>query len=293
MKKRIPPECIDCVIEKKFYDYPKGAPTDKIIEYKRKVLDIVLTADENGAAPLIGRDIENIKEKLFGIKQDFTAVKQDFNAAMLKIEGEIRDKIYNSNDAFTAAIKFAIAGNYVDVSSVKDLNEKTLVDLLEKSADFNLSAFEVNNLKKDLISAEKIVYITDNCGEIVLDKIFIEVIKSLNKNAEITAVVRGKPVANDATEKDALTVGLDKVCKVVGNGSDIPGTYLKEISHDAKEAILAADVIISKGQGNYETLSYCGLNVYYLFLCKCDMFLKRFNVPLFTPLIINEKRKNT
>ncbi|MDY6368097.1 MAG: ARMT1-like domain-containing protein [Clostridia bacterium] len=291
MKKILPPECIDCVIEKKFSDYPKDADTEKIIEYKRKVLEIILNADEEGAAPLIGREIANVKESLFGIKQDYSEIKQTFNSAMLKIENEIRNKVFSSNDVFISAMKFAIAGNYIDVSAVKDLNEKTLIELLEKSSDFNLSDVETENLKNDLIKAKNIVYVTDNCGEIVLDKIFIEVIKSLNKNAKITAIVRGKQVANDATEKDALSVGLNSVCKVVGNGSDIPGTYLKEISPAAKDAILSADVIISKGQGNYETLSYCGLNVYYLFLCKCDMFLKRFDVPLFTPLIVNEKRK--
>ena len=291
MKKKLDSVCIDCIISKRLSDYPEKADEKLKREYKRRALNLILTTDENGGAPLISREILLLKEKLFKLKQDFSELNREFNDKMLNIEREISEKIVNSPDAFISATKYSLAGNYIDVSTVSSLNENELFDILNKSSTFNLPKSEINNLKNDLSSAKNLAYVCDNCGEIVLDKLFIKTIKTLYPNLNITAIVRGKPVANDATEKDALYVGLDKVCRVYGNGTDIAGTYFKEINRNVKKIIKNADVIISKGQGNYETLSSCKLNVYYLFLCKCDMFLKKFGVPLFTPLIINEKRQ--
>ena len=291
MKKTLPAECIDCVVEKKLYDYPENANPDKIAEYKRGVLKILLNSDQNGAAPLIGRNIANLKEKLFGTKTDYSDIKKQFNLSMLKLESDIYSSITSSVDPFIAALKYAVAGNYIDVSTVKDVNENSLSDILKKSAEFELSAVEIENLRSDVASARKIAYITDNCGEIVLDKLLIKIIKTLNPKASITAIVRGKPVANDAVLSDAELTGLTEICHVLDNGTNIPGTYLKEMSIKSKRVLKNADVIISKGQGNYETLYSSEMNVYYLFLCKCDMFLKKFNVPLFYPVLINEKRQ--
>lgn len=290
MKKRLPPECLDCIIKNRLSDYPENADAESVIKYKRGALKIISESDESGAAPVIGRNISLLKEKLFGIRHDFSAIKKQYNDAILKIENKIYSSVISSPDPFLSALKYSAAGNYIDVSSVKDLNEDVLLSLLKKSADFNISETETNNLRSDILSAQKIAYITDNCGEIILDKILIETIKNLNPDAKITAIVRGKPVANDATEEDALYTGLNKTCSVVGNGTDIPGTYLKEITEDAKNALYNADVIIAKGQGNLETLSLCGLNIYYLFLSKCDYFIKRFSVPRFSPVLVNEKR---
>ena len=291
MKKTLPAECIDCVVEKKLYDYPENANPDKIAEYKCGVLKILLNSDQNGAAPLIGRNIANLKEKLFGIKTDYSEIKKQFNLSMLKLESDIYSSITSSVDPFIAALKYAVAGNYIDVSTVKDVNENSLSDILKKSAEFELSAVEIENLRSDVVSARKIAYITDNCGEIVLDKLLIKIIKTLNPKASITAIVRGKPVANDAVLSDAEFTGLTEVCHVLGNGTDIPGTYLKEMSIKSKRVLKNADVIISKGQGNYETLYNSEMNIYYLFLCKCDMFIKKFNVQRFYPVLINEKRQ--
>ena len=105
---------------------------------------------------------------------------------------------------------------------------------------------------------------------------------------EMTVLVRGEEIANDATMVDARQVGLDKVTRVLGNGSDIAGTELSELSEEALSLIREADVILSKGQGNFETLQYCGLNIYYLFLSKCEYFAKHFDVPLFTGLFVRE-----
>ena len=104
------------------------------------------------------------------------------------------------------------------------------------------------------------------------------------------AIVRGAPVHNDATLEDARQVGLDRLVPVYHNGTDIAGTCLHRIAAEVKEKLEGADVILAKGQGNFETLRYCRKNVYYVFMCKCEMFARRFDVPLYSGMLVNDRR---
>jgi uncharacterized protein with ATP-grasp and redox domains len=126
----------------------------------------------------------------------------------------------------------------------------------------------------------------DNCGEIVIDKLIIEELRKLNPQVNITAIVRGEEVINDATIEDAEQVGLNELVKVIGNGSDILGTCLKYISEEARTVIEEADVVLSKGQGNFETLQGYDKNIYYIFLCKCEMIAEMFGVEKFSPMLV-------
>ena len=130
--------------------------------------------------------------------------------------------------------------------------------------------------KQDLKQAKTLTYVLDNCGEIVLDKLLIKEIKRQYPKLQISVLVRGKEVLNDVTMEDAIQTGLTKMVPVIENGTGIAGTVLEKISKEAKEALNEADIILAKGQGNFESMYGCGLNVYYLFLCKCDWFVKRF-----------------
>ena len=106
---------------------------------------------------------------------------------------------------------------------------------------------------------------------------------------DIAVIVRGQDVLNDATMEDAKEVGLTEIVKVIGNGSAIAGNSLGYISAEAEELIRTADVVISKGQGNFESLNGCGLNIYYLFLCKCDWFVRRFKMKRLAGILINDR----
>src|SRR5699024_2847071 len=130
----------------------------------------------------------------------------------------------------------------------------------------------------DVRSARHLVYACDNCGEVVLDRLLMEEMKKENPGLQITALVRGENVLNDVSAEDARAVGLDRVAEIVGNGSNIGGTQMAYLSDEAREAMLDADLIISKGQGNFETLTGAGLNVYYLFLAKCPNYTKWFGM---------------
>ena len=133
------------------------------------------------------------------------------------------------------------------------------------------------------------MWLTDNCGEIVLDKIAMKILHELHPGVKVTAIVRGEPVVNDADLEVAHYVGLDRIVHVTGNGSGIAGTDLADISGEAEQLIRDADLIVSKGQGNFETIHGCGLNIYYLFLCKCDWFVQKFHAERFQGMFINER----
>ena len=129
---------------------------------------------------------------------------------------------------------------------------------------------------------------TDNAGEIVFDRVWLEVIRDTFPNLSITVCVRGGPAQNDATLAAAQAIGMP--FPVIDNGTRIPGTGLELASEELNAALSTADVIIAKGQANYETLCGCGLNLYYIFMCKCELFMKRFNAPKFGGILTREAR---
>ena len=169
------------------------------------------------------------------------------------------------------------------------LEQTFLTELLSTHDRFVIDEKQYREFTTDLENAKNIVYLTDNCGEIVMDKLLIKQIKKKYPDLELTVMVRGTEVINDATMEDAKQVGITDYARVIPNGSDIAGTWIEEMSEEAKAVLDGADVIISKGQGNFETLRKCGRNIYYIFLCKCDLFANTFQVPKLTGMIINEK----
>ena len=204
--------------------------------------------------------------------EDFTRINKEYDQLMLDLEAELRSTIRYSEDPLKAALIYARTGNYIDFAALPEVSKETALSLIKSENKDDLDEQEYRQFCQDMKKAENVVYITDNCGEIVLDKIAIQILKKIFPNIRITALVRGLPAGNDATMEDAEFCGLTDVVPVLGNGNDVGGTWLHGISTHARELLYNADVIIAKGQGNYETLHGCGLNIYYLFLCKCDWF---------------------
>lgn len=130
--------------------------------------------------------------------------------------------------------------------------------------------------------------IADNSGEIVFDRLMIEEMKAKYPNLHVTVMVRGAEVSNDATMEDAVYVGMDKVATLVSTGVPVAGAIPEMITEEALLAMKNADVILAKGQGNYESLFGQGYHIFFSFLCKCDMFVKHFGVERFTGMIVEE-----
>ena len=286
---RLNPECIPCLLGNQLERYPKDIDNSKKIAYMQAILRVIADASDSMSAPMIMREITKIQRQMFGNEMDYSEIKRHFNQLMLEKEMDVQKEINASEDELKLAIQFAIIGNFIDFGAMKSVDEQKLEEFLHSARDISVNEEEYISLRKDILDAKKITYLTDNCGEIVMDKLLIHVIQKMNPDANLTVLVRGEQVLNDATLEDAVQVGLTEMADVRGNGSDIAGTCIEELSEEARKIIYDSDVILAKGQGNFETMQMCGLNVYYIFICKCEMFARKFQVPRFTGMLLSDK----
>lgn len=285
----ITPYCISCLVQRQEERIRKYPDENKKLKFMKEVLNLIGNSKEDVSAPFLIGEIGEIHRKVFGDTDSYTDLKREYNQFMLNKESELKQVINKSSDSFLTALKLARAGNYIDFGAMNEISNEKLNDLLGSAEKETINQDEYENFCQELSSAKTVVYITDNCGEIVIDKLFIMTIKEKYPDVNIKIIVRGSDVLNDATIKDAIEVGLTEIASVLGNGTKIPGTVLTDINIEAKKAIYEADLIVSKGQANFETLYGSGLNIYYMFLCKCDLFVKRFNMELYKGIFANEK----
>ena len=287
---RLNDNCIRCIINKYTANYPENTDKKTILRYTQDVLKLLSQASEEASAPELVAEIKLLRDKHLGVKEDFKEEKIFFNNFVLSMEDNINGRITQSDTPLNTAVKYAMLGNYIDFGAMEKVDKDDFLNQLDKTDEIYIDAEEFDNFEKDLSKAKELVYLTDNCGEIVFDKLLISTIMKLYPDININVIVRGFPAINDVTMEDAVQTGLADLVKVTGNGTAIAGTSLKHISADALGIINNADVIISKGQGNFETLNRCGKNIYYLFLCKCKMFAQRFNTNMFSGVFINDLR---
>lgn len=286
---RLRSECITCVLKSQLNKIPEGIGEKEKIEYLQRMLNIISHASMTMSAPEIVSDINELKREMFQIKDEYTDIKKHFNQVMMGYEEQITENIKAAKDPLKLALQYAMVGNYIDFGAMQNVDEEYLNGLLGNASEVQVDENQYEKLKKDLSAGENLVFLTDNCGEVVMDKLLIRQIRQQFPHIKIMVLVRGKEVLNDATMMDAEQVGLTELVTVKGNGSGVAGTCLDKISPEAAELVDRADVIIAKGQGNFETLRGCGLNVYYAFLCKCDMFANIFRVERFTGMLINDR----
>lgn len=288
---KLNPFCMCCALnkqEQKIRHYPD---MEKKTEYMKKVMALIANTEENDCAPSLSVDIQKLYSSFWNCPmEDFTKIKKEFNQLMLNMEASIEDKIRKANDPLEKALLYARIGNYIDFAALSNVDQSTVITLLDEKSSEALDEKEYKNFLHDLSSARKLVYLTDNCGEVVLDKMAVKILKEQYPDLDITVIVRGYPVVNDATMEDAEEIGLTDLVKVIGNGSNVGGTWIPGINSESRELLYNADLIIAKGQGNFETLNDCGLNIYYLFLCKCDLFQRRFHAENLQGMFLNERR---
>lgn len=281
--------CIACLLKKQDKLIRHFENEEKKSAYMHQVLEILYRYGETEPAPWLSEQLHLLYDRTWGAI-DYTPLKRKYNKLLLEKEEEIEQAIRNADDVIKESIKYVCAGNYIDFSAVENVSEQTFEKLLAQAAQTAVPEAEYAHFVNDLKMAGRLVYLTDNCGEIVLDKLFIRFLKEQYPSLQIHVIVRGKDVVNDATMQDAREVGLTEMVLCIGNGTGTAGTIPKNLSAEARFLLLGADVIISKGQGNFETLFGEGLNPYYLFLCKCELFVKRFGLKQFEAVFVKEER---
>jgi len=243
-------------------------------EKQREVLDRI--AEElpqisvNSTPPEMGRKIHKIVRRITGSSDPYREIKDKYNKIALGLYPELRERVRKAKDPLLMSIRVAIAGNIIDFGVKTHIDiEKEVEEILKQ--DFAI--FDYIPFKKVLGHTDELLYIADNSGEVVFDRIMIElIIEKLNK--KVTYAVREKPIINDATIEDALFCGIDKVARVISSGSDGPGTFLFLATNEFRSYFNRVKLIISKGQGNYETLSEEDKPIFFLLKAKCPVIAK-------------------
>ena len=256
--------------------------------YLSEVRSIIANRTENDTAPYLIYQFAKAYERCCGKASPYKEIKKKFNDLVLSMESSIRWQIECSDNPLKAALMYARIGNYIDFGAMKNVDEKTFLSLFDKASFSDDDEKVMGSFIQQCRTAKEFLLITDNCGEIVLDKLFIEQLKKRFPDLNVTVMVRGDEVINDATMEDAEYVGINTLARVISNGAPVAGTVLHMLSDEGREALEKAEVILAKGQGNYESLCGQGKHVFYSFLCKCDVFTERFNVPELTGLFVEE-----
>ena len=283
-------DCRQCLLRKNINKYPEHAAPAEIQAYQNAVRDIIEHCD-GLSTPQIAEKMYSLRNDLFGYGDIYSEIKRHFNDLMLTLLPYMEKNVKAASDQLKMAVQYAMAGNYIDFGALAKVDENDLRRQLDEAADIAIDPAMLDSFREELLRAHRLVYFTDNCGEIVTDKLLISTIRRLNPDMRVTVIVRGKPAVNDATMEDAVQVRMEEAAhRVIGNGTGMPGNVLGAISDEAMSEIKAADLLVAKGQGNYEGLSECGLNIFYLFLCKCELFTRRFNVPQFTGIMTREQK---
>ena len=283
-------DCRDCMRNKYLHRYPEGTSEELVKRYQDAVISLTGQSGAVPTGPEVFCRVRELRKELFGEDEmDYSRVKRHFNALMLGMEDELERRVLRSGDPLRSAVQYAMMGNFIDFSALENVEEKRLMDLLDRAPEIAVNEECLEQLREQAASAKTLTYITDNCGEIVMDKILIRQLKRLSPELAVTVLVRGGPVANDATMEDAEQVGLTALGRCIGNGTATDGTVLRIVSGEAREAVISADLVIAKGQANYETLYGCGHNIFYIFMCKCELFINRFNVPQFSGVLTRER----
>lgn len=279
---RISKECIDCL-------YRKEVDMTKDEDYLAEIRELLENWDEKLSAPYMEYVINKTYEKRYGKPSRYAELKKQYNDLLLSMEDEISRKIESSADPLMTSLFMARIGNYIDFAAMKNVDKDEFLNLL---TSFKVSEDDMKTYSSFLYEcghAHNFLLLADNCGEIVLDRIMLTKLKQRFPNLDITVLVRGSEVLNDVTEEDALYVGIDKVARIVSSGAPLAGTEYFMLSDEAKSVLDSADIILSKGQGNYESMVNTSRHVFFLFLCKCDVFTRYFGVERLTGMFIEEK----
>jgi uncharacterized protein with ATP-grasp and redox domains len=238
----------------------------------KKTLEQIATIDFDSPPPEMARNLHAIIRGITGVDDPYEELKDMSTSIALQLLPELRAVVENSPDSFETIVRLVIAGNIIDFGADSDFQLSTARDRVLEVLSMPLDLNAVRELKQKLDSARNILYLCDNCGEAVIDRLLIEPYKD-----KITVAVRGGAILNDVTSREAEHSGLHELTRVIDNGDRSPGTVLKHVDDEFMRLFNSADLIISKGQGNFETLSDTDRPICFLLRIKCAEVLNHIN----------------
>lgn len=281
--------CLQCLLRRNIALAQTLGTEEQAMAFAKEIMKLCIAAPEGVSSPWFGPKIADLLHEMYGLDYDrFRQEKLDSNRFVLERLPAIREKVVGAKDPVFAGLQFAILGNYLDFSALQgQVSFEKLEEMLDKALEMELDDQVYAYLCRDLRRGGKLVYLTDNAGEIGFDRVLAEAIAAAYLDISVTFCVRGAIAQNDATREDAVAVGIP--FPVIDNGNRVAGTQLDMLSPEAAAALSGADVILAKGMANAETMLGCGYNVYYAFLVKCQRFVTRFGKPMFTPMLVKER----
>jgi uncharacterized protein with ATP-grasp and redox domains len=235
----------------------------------KEVIKELLKSDWHSTPPELAHKVHTLIKRITKETDPYKQVKKDSNDLVLKKYSVLKKKVENSKDPLETALRLAIAGNIIDYGIIEKFNlEGTIKEVLNKK----FAIFDYTQFKDVLKNSKTLLYFIDNAGEIVIDKLLVETILKEKHLEKITFVVKGGPIINDATLEDARYIGLNLLPNtnflVISNGEE--GTGPERNSNEVKDWIKKHDIVISKGQGNYEGFSeFNGL--FFMLMAKCPL----------------------
>ncbi|MBN1283642.1 MAG: DUF89 family protein [Proteobacteria bacterium] len=269
-------DCIPCFIRQSL-DAARMVSDDPAVHERivREVLGWSREMDLSNPPPVLGQRIHSMLREVTGNEDPYRASKDRMNRMAIGLIHELRAEVDASSDPLATAVRLAIAGNVIDMGARGSVTEEDVRSSIADALAGNLAG-DCDRFRRAAAEAGNILYLADNAGEIVLDRLLIERLSP----DRVTLAVRGAPVINDATLADARAAGLHHIVEVIDNGSDAPGTLLAQCSPEFRSRFDAADMIIAKGQGNFESLSEVPRNIFFLFKVKCPVIAGRACLPV-------------
>ena len=284
-------ECLLCHFNRSMKKAMAQGDEEKALAFAKELMGVYQNAPADVSSPWFNPIVAEMLSRYFGLGDDqYIAEKEMSNRFVMDRFEAISRIAETAKDPILAGLQLAILGNYMDFAALQDqVSFEALDQMIREALNMQLDMDVFQSLKADLQKGKKLLYLTDNAGEIGMDRIFAQEIHKAYPHLEITFCVRGGLTVNDATREDAAFVGIP--FPVIDNGNLVSGTQLDLLSPEAKEAMDTADIILSKGMANTETLYGSGYPIYYAFLVKCARFVQHFGKPLLTPMLVKEPRK--
>ena len=279
---RISESCAKCLYDRQAHRCPDPG-------YLAEVREMIESRGDDESSPLLVYRFNQAYVRRFGPADDYREIKRRYDDLALGLRDGLRQRIAASPDPVKAALGYARVGNYIDFGAMDSVDEATFLSLFEGAGLRPEEEPVYAAFLAACAGAERFLLVADNCGEIVLDMLLIERLALRFPRLKFQVMVRGGEILNDATLEDARHVGLETVAEVIPSGAAVGGAVYALMSDEARRALDGADVILAKGQGNYESLSGQGRPAFYAFLCKCDLFTRKFGVPLLTGMFVKEE----
>ncbi len=282
----VQPECLPCFMRQALNMAKLVAPDDQGLQ--RQLVRVFARhlgeADLDRSPPDLAGDLYPLAREVTGCADPYLDIKLRSNERVLELLPELKKAADRTNDPLRAALALAVAGNLIDYGTGHSYDwEKALTEAVHEDSTWDVTetsakTFSIDDYARFAAEAQnaRVLVIGDNAGEIVLDTLLVRQLQA--RGCQVTYAVRGKPILNDALLEDAEAVGMTSLCRVMDSGSDAPGAVLRRCAPAFVQEMKESDVVLSKGQGNYEALENNRLGVYYAFKAKCAVVARQLGV---------------